>query len=64
MDVSGISIFGWIIIGLVSTLIAYLLFKASQKGKKVKTPLFEVGNEDEGKNRVTCITTCERTLKA
>lgn len=50
MDVSGISNLGWIIIGLVSALIAYLLFKASQKGKKVKTPLFEVGNEDEGKN--------------
>lgn len=52
MNVSGISNFGWIIVGLVSVLIVYLLYKASQKGKKIKTPLFEVGNEDEGKNIV------------
>ena len=50
MNLSSVSNFGWVIIGLVVVFIAWLLFKSSQKGKKVKTPVLEIEDEDEGKN--------------
>ena len=50
MDLSEISYIGWIVIGCVAIAILLLMYKLVIKGKKIKTPLFRIESEDDGKS--------------